>query len=94
MLFSREHKWQVFWLTPLQRLPTPHCAGTVAKDVETLNEITASGNAPDFHRIPYYFKPTTTDLKTTAAKVTQQNLESKIKITNIYHAPFYPGLHS
>jgi hypothetical protein len=42
---------------------TPPGAGTVAKDVEILNEITASGNAPDLHRIPYYFEPINTRLK-------------------------------
>jgi len=33
---------------------------TVAKDVKTLYEITASGNAPVSHRIPFYFKPMNT----------------------------------
>jgi hypothetical protein len=40
----------------------------VAKDVETLNEITASGNAPDFHRIPYYSEPKKVRLKNHGGK--------------------------
>ena len=70
-------------------LPVP---GQWQKMLKNLNEITASGNAPDFHRIPYYFEPNKTRPKNHGGKSNSPKCIFQDKNYYYHRAFFLPDI--